>query len=113
MPRHAWAAEVLVEQLWAGTEEVCSGGLRMLLSPLIGSHGVDERRIRAEVWELAQAGALIPAGVGAAARFEVSGDFDEADVCTLLSPEQRCVVESAVDQLTARLLALSKAATAC
>ncbi|MGW2055929.1 hypothetical protein ACWCOZ_18785 [Streptomyces sp. NPDC001840] len=113
MPRHAWAAEVLVEQLWADADEIRNGGLRMLLSPLIGNHGVDERRIRAEVWELAQAGALVPAGIGAAARFEVSEEFSEADVSALLNPEQQCVVDFAVDQLTARLLAFSKTASAC
>jgi hypothetical protein len=87
--------------------------LQTLLSPLVGSQGVDQRRIRAEVWQLAQSGALVPAGVGASARFEVSADFDEDDVCDLLSPEQRSVVDFAVDQLTARLLAFSKMASAC
>jgi hypothetical protein len=113
LPRHAWAAEVLVEQLWACTNEAQSDGWGGVLSSLVGRQGVDPRRVRAEVWELAQAGALIPAGVGTAARFEASEEFCGAAASGFLTSEQDRVVDFAVDQLTARLLAFSKTASAC
>ncbi|MFD3627308.1 MULTISPECIES: hypothetical protein [unclassified Streptomyces] len=114
LPRHAWAAEVLVEQLWAYTAERAEGdGWLDVLVPLVGSRGVDARRVRAEVWALAQEGALVPVGVGAAARYEVAEDLRCTAICSALTPEQDRVVDLAVDQLTARLLAFSKTASAC
>ncbi|MFE5079705.1 hypothetical protein [Streptomyces mirabilis] len=114
LPRHAWAAEVLVEQLWAHTAERAEDdGWLDVLVPLVGSRGVDARRVRAEVWALAQEGALVPVGVGAAARYEVAEDLRCTVICSALTPEQDRVVDLAVDQLTARLLAFSKTASAC
>lgn len=112
LPRHAWAAEVLVEQLWACTDEAQSDGLRGVLSPLVGQRGVDPGRIRKEMWGLAQAGALVPAGVGTAARFEASAEFCGEAASNPLTSEQNRVVDFAVVQLTARLLAFSKTASA-
>ncbi|MFE7856331.1 hypothetical protein [Streptomyces sp. NPDC057403] len=111
LPRHAWAAEVLVEQLWAGPPDGHSDAWREVLAPMVGRAGVDARRVRAEVWELARSGALVPVGVGNAAKYETA-DFAEAMAARDLSPEEGQVVDFAVRQLTARLLALSKTARA-
>ncbi|MFF7403031.1 hypothetical protein [Streptomyces murinus] len=114
LPRHAWAAEVLIEQLWAYTAERPEGDRWLdVPMPLGGSRGVDARRVRAEVWALAQEGVLVPVGVGAAARYEVAGELDCPPICGALTPEQDRVAGLAVDQLTAMLLAFSKTASAC
>ncbi|MDQ1045487.1 hypothetical protein [Streptomyces sp. V4I2] len=114
LPRHAWAAEVLIEQLWAHTAEQSEDdGWLDVLMPLVGSRGVDARRVRSEMWALAQEGVLVPVGVGAAARYEVAGELDCPPICGALTPEQDRVIDLAVDQLTARLLAFSKTASAC
>ncbi|MDQ0405312.1 hypothetical protein ABVB69_13305 [Streptomyces sp. NPDC000349] len=111
LPRHAWAAEVLVEQLWAGSPGGHAEALCEVLAPMIGRGGVDARRVRAEIWELARSGALVPVGAGNAARYEAA-DFAEAMADRDLSPQEGQVVDFAVRQLTARLLALSKTARA-
>ncbi|MFR9769353.1 hypothetical protein [Nocardia sp. SC052] len=113
LPRHSWAAEVLVEQLWVCANGVQSGSWGCVLSSLIGKQGVESQRVRAAVWELAQAGALVPTGVGTAARFEASERFCSAAAFDSLSVEQESAVDYAVDQLTARLLAFSKTASVC
>lgn len=41
MPRHAWAAEVLVEQLWASSVGTGREEWRVLLAPLVSDGGVD------------------------------------------------------------------------
>ncbi|WP_221354836.1 hypothetical protein [Streptomyces beigongshangae] len=111
LPRHAWAAEVLVEQLWAGLPGEHTDAWREVLAPLIRQGRVDARRVRAEIWELARSGALVPVGAGNAAKYEAA-DFAEALAARDLSPQEGQAVDFAVRQLTARLLALSKTAHA-
>lgn len=111
LPRHAWAAEVLVEQLWEGFPCERAEGWCDVLAPMIGREGVNTRRVRAEVWELARAGALIPVGAGADARYEAV-NLGEAEGAGVLSPQAGRAVDFAVRQLTARLLAFSKTAHA-
>ncbi|MEU0925732.1 hypothetical protein HUF15_31685 [Streptomyces samsunensis] len=110
LPRHAWAAELLVEQLWACADEGPEDHLREVLSPLIWTNGVNVRRVRSEVWGLARSGLLVPVGVGAEARFKVAeGHESRYDFL----PLRNRAVDFAAGQLTARLLALSNTANAC
>ncbi|MBL3666916.1 hypothetical protein JL475_13110 [Streptomyces sp. M2CJ-2] len=111
LPRHAWAAEVLVEQLWAGSPASHTDTWHEVLAPMIGQGGVDARRVRAEIWELARSGALVPVGAGNTAKYETA-DFAERMAAEGLSPQEWQVVDFAVRQLTARLLALSKTSRA-
>lgn len=111
LPRHAWAAEVLVEQLWAGSPAGHTDTWREVLAPMIGRGGVDAQRVRTEIWELARSGTLVPVGTGNAAKYEAA-DFAEALAARNLSPQEGQAVDFAVRQLTARLLALSKTAHA-
>ncbi|WP_405893504.1 hypothetical protein OG612_29655 [Streptomyces sp. NBC_01527] len=109
LPRHAWAAEVLVEQLWACSVEVGREDWRPLLAPMIAHGTADARRVRDEVWELARCGVLEAAGIGRMARFTVmSGAVEESESLAPISCSDYDVVTRAVDQLTARLFACSK-----
>ncbi len=108
VPRHAWAAEVLVEQLWEGVVREDAGNWRELLAPMIRRGSVDAGRVRAEMWELARLGALVPVGVGSDAEYEAA----ELAGANGLSPQEGQAVDFAVRQLTARLLALSNTARA-
>lgn len=109
LPRHAWAAEVLVEQLWACSVGAGREDWRPLLAPMIAGGIVDARRVRGEVWELARCGALEPAGIGRMARFTVTpGAVEESKSIAPISCSDDGVVTCAVDQLTARLFACSK-----
>lgn len=111
VPRHAWAAEVLVEQLWEGVVREDAGSWREVLAPMIRRGGVDAGRVRAEMWELARLGALVPVGVGGNAEYETA-ELAETAGTNGLSPQEGQAVEFAVRQLTARLLALSNTARA-
>jgi hypothetical protein len=109
LPRHAWAAEVLVEQLWACSVGAGREEWRVLLAPMIAEGRIDARRIRGEVWDLARNGALKPAGTGREARFTVTPEAVQR--CAGLAPLARSdqdVVTRAADQLTARLFTFSK-----
>ncbi|MEU1144880.1 hypothetical protein ACFYO9_01075 [Streptomyces sp. NPDC005863] len=111
LPRHAWAAEVLVEQLWACSVGTGREEWRQLLAPMIAEQGIDARRVRGEVWQLARGGALEPAGIGHLARFTVTPEAVEESKSVApikCSAEADEVLTQAVDQLTARLLASSK-----
>lgn len=109
LPRHAWAAEVLVEQLWACSVGAGHEEWRPLLAPMIADEGVDVRRVRGEVWQLARGGALEPAGVGRLARFTVTPEAVKESRCVApVSPSADEVLTQAIGQLTARLLASSK-----
>ena len=109
LPRHAWAAEVLVEQLWACSVGAGREEWRQLLAPMIADQGVDARRVRSEVWQLARSGALEPAGVGRLARFTVTSEaVEESKIVAPAVCSADAVLIEAVDQLTARLLASSK-----
>lgn len=114
VPRHPWAAEVLVEQLWACVSHTQGSSWHDILTPLIRDGGVDKRRVRAEMWELARLGALIPVGVGNEARFAMADDtVDQGVEPEHIAEQERRTVDYAVDQLTARLLAFSKTSRAC
>lgn len=109
LPRHAWAAEVLVEQLWACSVGAGHEEWRPLLAPMIADGGVDARRVRGEVWRLARSGALEPAGIGRLARFTVTPEAVQESRCVApINCSTNEVVTQAVVQLTARLLASSK-----
>ncbi len=109
LPRHAWAAEVLVEQLWACSTGVGREGWHSLLAPLITEEGVNSQRVRSEVWELARSGALKPAGTGREARFTVTPEaVQQSCVLAPLACSDQEIVTKAVNQLTARLFTSSK-----
>lgn len=109
LPRHAWAAEVLVEQLWACSVQAGLEEWRPLLAPMIVHGTADARRVRSEVWELARCGALEAAGTGRMARFTaMPRAVEESKSVVPISCSDSDVVTCAVDQLTARLFAWSK-----
>ncbi|MET8808821.1 hypothetical protein [Streptomyces sp. NPDC004546] len=109
LPRHAWAAEVLVEQLWASSVGAGREEWRRLLAPLINDGGVNARRVRSEVWELARNGALEPVGAGQESRFTVTSEtVQKSEGMVPLACVDQDVIDKAVDQLTARLFTFSK-----
>ncbi|MGI5144277.1 hypothetical protein [Streptomyces sp. CA-106110] len=109
LPRHAWAAEVLVEQLWVSSVGAGREEWRTLLAPLITDGGVNARRVRSEVWELARIGALEPVETGQESRFTVrSGTVQKSKAMVPLACTDQDVLDRAVDQLTARLFTSSK-----
>jgi hypothetical protein len=109
LPRHAWAAEVLVEQLWACSVGTGREDWRPLLAPMIADGTVNARRVRGEVWELARRGVLELAGIGRMARFTVTpAAVEESKSVVPIRGTDDDVVTRAVDQLTARLFASSK-----
>jgi len=113
IPRHSWAAEVLVEQLWMACDRSTNGDLQEALSPLVDGRGVHARRVRSEMWELARAGLLEAKGVGGCASFAVPRGAEADLSCRrMLTADDILAIERAAAQLTARLLALSKAARA-
>ncbi|BDT84443.1 hypothetical protein FMUAM8_02070 [Nocardia cyriacigeorgica] len=112
IPRQSWAAEVLVELLWECMDQAQRDAWGNVVLPLVNEYGVNPRRIRAEVWGLAQAGALIPAGVGTSARFEASEEFCSDTTFNFATAERDRAIDLAVSQLTARLFALSNTARA-
>lgn len=113
IPRHAWAAEVLVEQLWASPQGV--GGWRSALRTMVDDRGrADAGCVRAEMWKLARTGALVPVGTGADASFEVATGVEEAGLDSAgFTPIEDQAMGYAARQLSARLLAVSKTASAC
>lgn len=109
IPRHAWAAEVLVEQLWACSVSADHEKWRAFLAPLIIGGRVNSRRLRSEVWALAQNGALEPAGSGREAYFTVTPEaVQKSWAIAPLACSDQDVITRAVDQLTARLFTSSK-----
>ena len=109
LPRHAWAAEVLVEQLWAHSVGAGREDWRPLLAPMIDGSTADARLVRGEIWKLARCGALEPAGIGSMARFTVTPQaVEESKSVVPINCIYDDVVTHAVDQLTARLFASSK-----
>ncbi|GAA4898085.1 hypothetical protein GCM10023405_17000 [Streptomonospora salina] len=111
LPRHPWASEVLVEQLWSRLPPEPAGGWRDVLAPLVRNGNAFAAGVREEMWALARAGALVPVGVGNDAEFKLPDKMKEDGFGSVpLSDQDAIAIDFAADQLTARLLALSKTA---